>query len=243
MLTIPRGTIRPGHYKAIFFDAGNTLFKVQPSVGTVYARTAKLFGFKLGPGEQTALERYFQEEWKQRSSRGRFDLGGTLKEERQWWYDLVKAVFDRLGGMDHFDPFFDHLYELFASAEVWQLFPETCHVLETCRERGLVVGIVSNWDSRLLKICEGLGLSGKVDFIIASAMVGISKPDPAIFHMALERAGVKPDEAIHLGDSLEDDIYGAYAAGMDALLIERSQDRRQQDVAMADSLHAVLDFC
>ena len=83
------------------------------------------------------------------------------------------------------------------------------------------MGIVSNWDSRLFHICEGLQLNQYFDFILASAVFGASKPSPKIFEEALKRSGVEAQDAVHIGDSFKDDIQGAHGAGLSAILIDR----------------------
>ncbi|MBN1596068.1 HAD-IA family hydrolase [candidate division FCPU426 bacterium] len=240
MLVIPDGSLQHTKHKAVFFDAGNTLFEIQPSVGELYAQVAKEYGVRFKAG---ALETLFRKEWQRRSGGGHFTSPQSKGQERAWWYDLVKSVVDRLGGLKPFDAYFERLYDLFASEQVWRLFPEVPEVLKECRRRGVVVGIVSNWDSRLMTICDRLQLSGYCTFIIASAAVGIAKPDPAIFQLALERAGVTAQEAMHVGDSVEDDVYGARAAGVDALWIWRGVCRQAEGIAMTDSLRHVLELC
>jgi len=85
------------------------------------------------------------------------------------------------------------------------------------------VGIISSWDTRLKKISDGLGLTRLVDFLVISAEAGIRKPDPRIFHLALEKAGVGPHEALHVGDLPEEDAEGARRAGVRPVLIDRRQ--------------------
>ncbi|MEW6516167.1 MAG: HAD-IA family hydrolase [candidate division FCPU426 bacterium] len=234
-MTIPAGAPHR-KYRAIFFDAGNTLFAVHPSVGAWYADVAQRHGLECDP---QALEDYFRAEWEQRAVRYL-----APADEHEWWRGLVRAVMDRAGGIRRFDPFFEDLYDLFASERVWRLFPETREVLAACRGRGAVVGIVSNWDSRLERICAGLGLTPQVDFILASAVVGVAKPDPGIFRLALQRAGVAADEALHIGDSLQDDVMGARAAGLDALWLTREGGSDgPPEVRQAASLRSVLNLC
>ena len=83
--------------------------------------------------------------------------------------------------------------------------------------------MVSNWDSRLRRISDGMGLTALVDFLVISAEAGVRKPDPGIFHLACEKAGVRPEEALHVGDLAEEDVVGAQRAGVRAILIERSK--------------------
>jgi putative hydrolase of the HAD superfamily len=82
--------------------------------------------------------------------------------------------------------------------------------------------VVSNWDVSLLGVLRGLELEPLFDAIVTSAGVGARKPSPAIFEQALELAGVAATEAIHVGDTLDEDVAGARAAGIEPVLIRRS---------------------
>jgi putative hydrolase of the HAD superfamily len=89
-------------------------------------------------------------------------------------------------------------------------------------ELGLTLVCVSNWDVSLADVLERAGLGGLLDGVISSAAAGARKPDPAIFRAALELAGCAPGEALHVGDTPEEDVAGAQAAGVPALLINRA---------------------
>jgi putative hydrolase of the HAD superfamily len=80
---------------------------------------------------------------------------------------------------------------------------------------------VSNWDYSLPGVLEGCGLGDAFDRVVTSAEAGARKPDPAIFAAALELAGCDAEEAVHVGDTPEEDLEGAAAAGIRALLIAR----------------------
>jgi len=101
------------------------------------------------------------------------------------------------------------------------LFPDVEPALTQLKGRGLVLGLVTNVDQDISSRLEELGLSSYLDLVIASFEVGVGKPDPAIFRIALERAGVDAAEAIHVGDQYHADVIGARAAGIKPLLLDR----------------------
>ncbi len=82
--------------------------------------------------------------------------------------------------------------------------------------------MVSNWDCSLPEWLGPPGLLELVDGVVSSAEVGAAKPDPAPFARGLELAGVAPEDALHVGDSLENDVAGARAAGVRAVLVDRA---------------------
>jgi putative hydrolase of the HAD superfamily len=94
--------------------------------------------------------------------------------------------------------------------------------LRRLRDRGLALVCVSNWDYALPQVLDGAGLGNLLDGVVTSAAVGARKPDPAIFRAALDLAGCEPAEAVHVGDTPAEDVAGAQAAGIPALLINRS---------------------
>jgi putative hydrolase of the HAD superfamily len=100
-------------------------------------------------------------------------------------------------------------------------FPDAEPALRDLRGRGLKLVVVSNWDISLASVLENCGLSSHLDGALSSAGTGSRKPDPGIFRSALELAGCGPDEALHVGDTPEEDTEGARAAGIRALLIDR----------------------
>jgi putative hydrolase of the HAD superfamily len=100
-------------------------------------------------------------------------------------------------------------------------YPDSTPTLEALRAAGIRTVVVSNWDWSLHERLQETGLAALVDGALASAEVGIAKPDPAIFHRALELVGVEPRDAWHVGDTPEADIEGARAAGLRPILIAR----------------------
>jgi putative hydrolase of the HAD superfamily len=100
-------------------------------------------------------------------------------------------------------------------------YPDAVPALTQLRSRGLKLVCVSNWDCSLGTVLERCGLASHLDGAVSSAEAGALKPDPAIFKAALALAGCSADEAVHVGDTREEDVEGAEAAGIRALLLDR----------------------
>lgn len=100
-------------------------------------------------------------------------------------------------------------------------YPEVPDTLARLRADGVRLAVVSNWDVSLHDVLERTDLRRLVDAVVISAVEGVAKPDPAIFRIALAKLGVS--EAVHVGDSLEHDVAGARAAGLEAVLVVRDQ--------------------
>ncbi len=106
--------------------------------------------------------------------------------------------------------------------------------------------VVSNWDQSLGSVLARVGLDALLDGVVTSAEVGAAKPDPRIFEAALELAGVSAGEALHVGDSLEEDVAGAHAAGIEVVWLNRgradlpSRARRVVEITGLDELSAAM---
>jgi len=209
--------------KAVFFDAADTLFRVRGSVGEVYSRVARKYGAEATAEE---LNREFHKAF---SSSPRMAFPGAnyteiKRLEKKWWYNLVYNVFKSVDIFSRFDEFFDELFEVFGGKKAWELFPETRDVLRFLKSRDLLLGIVSNFDSRLYDLLVELEVLNYFDLVVISSQVGFAKPSPEIFQIALERGKLFPEEAIHVGDSLEEDVQGASAAGINPVLLDRKAE-------------------
>src|SRR5436305_277412 len=101
-------------------------------------------------------------------------------------------------------------------------YPDSEPALAALKDRGIRRVAVSNWDCSLPSVLEDCGLGGLMDGVVTSAGAGSRKPEPGIFAAALELAHCAPEEVLHVGDTPEEDVAGARAAGIRALLIDRS---------------------
>jgi putative hydrolase of the HAD superfamily len=113
------------------------------------------------------------------------------------------------------------LTEALLGALRFRAYPDVAPALRALRRLGLRLIVVSNWDVSLHDRLAETGLAPLVDAAVASAELGAAKPDGAIFAHALALAGVEPDAALHAGDSAAEDVVGALAAGLRAVLVAR----------------------
>jgi putative hydrolase of the HAD superfamily len=107
-------------------------------------------------------------------------------------------------------------------SNLWRVVrPGTHEALERLKSAGFKLAIVSNADGQVENDARRFGLAHYFDAIIDSHVVGVAKPNPRIFHIALERIGVAPADALYTGDIYAIDVLGARAAGVDARLIDQ----------------------
>ena len=207
-------------FKAVFFDVGGTLISVHPSVGAVYAKHARDFGFT---GTVDELNKGFRLQWKKIGGIESLGNKSGVEEEKKFWKDLVYQVFKPLGGLERFDEYFELIFEVFVDSSNWKIHEDVIEskIFQRLKERKVILGVISNWDSRLFSTLENLKLADNFEFILPSAVVGSAKPDKKIFEEALRLSGVKPHEACHIGDEIKTDIDGARNIGIHAILLDR----------------------
>ena len=162
--------------------------------------------------------------------------------EQDWWKQLVRQVFEPFGPFDSFDAYFDELFAYFARAESWELYPEAIETLRALRERGLKLAVVSNFDSRLRNILEGLGAASWFDGIFVSSAVGYAKPDRRIFDFVIKSRQLVATNVLHVGDSVTNDIDGATNAGVKAILVDRKGTHEADTIARVASLKEILTY-
>jgi putative hydrolase of the HAD superfamily len=210
--------------KVILLDAVGTLFGVRGSVGEVYSAIAQDFGVQV---QAEALNEAFLQAFA--AFPPPVFPGATSEEipycEFEWWHRVAELTFRQVGAFEqfaNFTEFFDELYQHFATAEPWFIYPDVLPALEQWRRIGIQLGIVSNFDSRLNYVLDALKLTEFFTSITISTQIGVAKPDPKIFTAALEKHYCDAKDAWHIGDSFRQDYEGARAAGLRAILVERT---------------------
>lgn len=232
----------PIYAKAVFFDAVGTLFRVRGGIGQIYWEIAKPYGVKASP---EAIERAFQEVFPKAPplAFSRLKAGLLRRSEKEWWRGVVQDVFRRVGMIRKFDDYFEEIFRAFAGIRGWELYPETREALQSLRKAGFILGVISNFDSRILTVCTDLEIFEYLDSIQISSREGAAKPDPQIFRKALQHHGLLPREAVHVGDSLEDDVRGAGEAGLIPIYLMRDQDPdKPEGVVSIHNLTEILSW-
>lgn len=207
-------------YKAVLFDVGMTLIQPRFSSAEICATICAQYGYSVSLARieeemsdftDTLMARY----------RERGDLWASEEGVRKFFVQLYTEFFEALG-LPQPRELAASVYERAQLPENWTPFPEVRGLLAELKERGLILGVVSDWGEWLAELLLSLGLSCYLDFVIVSAVVGATKSNPHIFQLALQRAGVQANEALYVGDTYHTDILGARAAGLKPILLDRS---------------------
>lgn len=219
--------------EAVLFDAADTLFTTRGSVGEIYGGIAREFGSTAAATDiQAAFVRQF-----------RHSGPLTREHEKEWWKDVVHRVFMDVGMVRDFDRYFEQVYDTFRGSDAWILFPETREVLTELKGRGLRLGVISNFDSRVYSVMRSLDILSFFDAVTISSETGYAKPQPEIFQSALQALNVPADRTLLVGDSLRDDVIAAKAMGIPAVLLDRSGRHKAVDsIHTIDNLRDVLQW-
>ena len=201
---------------AVLLDALGTLLALEPPAPHLRFELAARFGVDVSEAQAARAIAAEIAYYRAHLDEGR-DAAGLDALRRRCAEVLRSALPDALAARLELDPLLD---ALLASLR-FSAFPDVRPALEAARARGQRLVVVSNWDVSLVGVLRGLELEPLLDGILTSAVVGARKPAPAIFERALALAGVTPDQAIHVGDSLDEDVAGARAAGIEPVLIRR----------------------
>jgi putative hydrolase of the HAD superfamily len=198
--------------RAVLFDVDFTLVKPGPDLGPEgYRLLGRRFGLELDPARYAEARAAAIET---------VERHPELDHDEEVWVLFTERIIRGMGGDS------DRAYECavemtrgWEQAANFELFEDTLPVLAELRAHGLKIGVVSNTGRDLAAFVAHHALD--VDAAVGSAKHGKTKPHPAIFLSALEKLGVRAEEAAMVGDSPEDDIAGARALGMRAFLVDR----------------------
>jgi putative hydrolase of the HAD superfamily len=132
------------------------------------------------------------------------------------------------------------LESILVDALRFSAFPEARETIQAVRRLPARTIVVSNWDVSLGDVLERLHLAPLLDGVVTSARAGARKPSAAIFAHALQLAGVPPEAAVHVGDNVDEDVAGAHAAGIEAILLRRDGCPGPPGVKTISSLDELL---
>ena len=211
--------------RAVFFDFYGTLAGWQPPGSEIQHQAAAEEGVAL---DQNAVERAYP-------------TANTLMDRE----NAIQPLATR--GRAKRDAFFARYEQTLLSAagcevpldvaaRIWErvrdapkrlgLYADAIPALEALKGAGLPLGVISNMGPELERLLADLGLGGYVDVAMSSGEAGVSKPHARIFQAALAKVGVRPTEALHVGDGYESDVVGARNAGVHPLLLLRDESQR-----------------
>jgi len=204
----------------VFFDAGETLIHPHPSFPELFAAVCARNGHEIAASDVEAVQELLAPHLIDLAE----DTGVTQPsldpdDSLTFWTFLYRRFLEELGIGDPGLP--KELYKTFSDSTSYKVFDDVMPVLPALTESGYRLGLVSNFEGWLENILVEQELGESFDVSVISGLVGLEKPDPAIYRLALERAEVEPGRAVHVGDSVAMDVEPATEVGMKAVLLDR----------------------
>lgn len=205
-------------WAAVFFDAGETLVHPHPSFPDLFARILVREGHEVSP--EAIRDRIHVVSDRFREAARTNELWTTSPEKsRRFWHEVYAIFLRDIGIVDA--GLADTCYREFTDLANYSLFDDVLPALRLLEEADLTLGVISNFEEWLERLLEQLGVRSYFSVRVISGVEGLEKPDPRIFQLAMERAGVEPGRSVYVGDNPEFDVDPAMAVGMFPVLIDR----------------------
>jgi putative hydrolase of the HAD superfamily len=202
----------PQRTRAVLLDALGTLVYFEPPAPLLRAALRERLGVDVPEAAAKAAIKAEIAYYRAHLHDGRDEA--SLAELRRRSADAMRPALA-------LDASTEALTEALLAALRFRAYPDAAPALAALRSLGLSVVVVSNWDHSLHERLVETGLAPLVDGAVASAELGHAKPERAIFEHALRLAGADAGSALHVGDTPEEDVAGALAAGLRAVLVAR----------------------
>ena len=204
----------------VFFDAGETILHPHPSFPELFVQVCGSWGHDI-PVERV-------QEVQQRLAPHLVELAEETGIESPsldpddsltFWSHLYRRLLGELGIED--ESLVTEMYRVFSSSASYRLFDDALPALRALEGAGFRLGLISNFEGWLEEMLVELEVGHVFDTAVISGVEGVEKPDPEIYRRAVERAGVEPGRAVHVGDSPKMDAEPAAEVGIKPILLDR----------------------
>ena len=206
--------------KAVFFDLYQTLVCYDPPREKIQADALKEFGIDTTPEKMlypiTAADEFIHQE------HSRLSISKRSDEDKKALWGQYQAVLIKEAGIEPTKELIRHILGKMQQIKFKPiLYGDVLPTLTELKEKGLILGLISNVDNDITQLCQDLGLMPFLQVVVTSLDSGYNKPQPEIFKEAIRQAGVQPQESIYVGDQYRIDVVGAKQSGMLGILLDR----------------------
>ena len=206
--------------KAVFFDLYNTLARFHPPREQIQMEAAQEFGLELEPAGIT--RGYIEADHYMTEQNARRHIAQLSPEERRAFFARYEQRVLKGAGVDASEELADRVWgRVRKIPQSLALFDDVLPALRDLKGRRIIIGLISNMYQDLDELCRRLEMAPFLDFVVSSQSAGAEKPHAKIFQAALDKAGVQPDEALHVGDQYHGDVAGARGVGIHPVLLDR----------------------
>ena len=205
----------PDPLDCVLLDAGDTLLAPAPSFQGRFLAVAADAGVPL---EEAAVDAAIAEAIRAAEWPSDWTDPAT---QRSFWVGFYRQVLADLGHRDDGMRVAEALFAAFSDPAGYRLFDDVRPALDALAGRGVTLGVVSNFEPWLEDILTLQGIDHLFATVAISGKLGVAKPDPEIFQVALKEAGAEPEATVHVGDQPVNDVAAARAVGITPVLIDR----------------------
>ena len=213
--------------QAVFFDVDFTLIYPGPTFrGEGYRRFAERYGMDV---EVDAFERAVA------SASPILDRPASAAYDVEIFVRYTRHILEQMGARGtRLDACAREIYDEWAACQHFELYDDVASTLRTLSSSGVRIGLISNSHRCLASFQSHFELEGLIACAVSSSEHGLMKPHPSIFRAALDLANVPAGESLMVGDSVRQDIDGALAAGMRAILLHRGSSPHPLEPELAE---------
>ena len=207
--------------KAVFFDLYQTIIRYDPPREETLAQIMDEFGIKVTADSLqhpfAVADEFIHVE------HSRLGINHRSEDEKKSLYTKYQTILLKEAGIEPTTELVrNNIIKMQQVTLRRILFDDVLSVLGSLKEKGYILGLISNIDSDIKPLLDELGLMAFLDVVVTSRDSGYHKPSPEIFRYAAEQAAVKVEESIYIGDQYQVDVLGAKDAGMQAVLLDRN---------------------
>ena len=205
----------PDPLDCVLLDAGDTLLAPAPSFQGRFLAVAADAGVPL---EEAAVDAAIAEAMRAAEWPSDWTDPAT---QRSFWVGFYRQLLADLGHRDDGMRVAEALFAAFSDPAGYRLFDDVRPALDALAGRGVTLGVVSNFEPWLEDVLALQGIDHLFATVAISGKLGVAKPDPEIFRVALKEAGAEPEATVHVGDQPVNDVAAATAVGITPVLIDR----------------------
>jgi len=206
--------------KAIFFDAGETLVYPHPSFAELFSEVLRSEGHHIDPAVVQETVSAYSHRFTEAAKRGEM-WSVSADRSRAFWFGIYRDFLGEVGIEGDAEKLANVLYGTFSDPGSYRLHPDAIPTLDRLESTGIPLGVISNFEEWLERLLDALGVTRYFPVRVISGVEGVEKPDPRIFEIALERAGVPAAGSVYVGDHPYFDVEAAGDVGMLPILIDR----------------------